>query len=103
METLPRLAAKPNGELWVGDVPDNPSVEIDMRLRWSCAAALVIGPGNGAVGAPVVLLDLPNRLVKVWEVIELRRGLLPSAGGLLRSLLVAMLGGSWTKIVGKVD
>jgi len=73
VETLPRRAPKGNGVVWVGEVPDKPSVEMDMRRRWSCAAALVIGPGNGAVGPPEVLLDRPKILVKVWVVKEPRR------------------------------
>jgi hypothetical protein len=51
-----------------------------------------MGPGNGAVGAAEVLLDLPPKmLLKVCWVTELRR-CLPSMGGLLRSLL-DMVGG----------
>jgi hypothetical protein len=33
----------------------------------------VIGPGNGAVGPPEVLLDRPKMLLKVWVVKEPRR------------------------------
>lgn len=64
VETLPRL---PNGKgaPCVGDVPDKPSVEMDIRRRWSCAAAVVIGPGNGDVGPPALLLDRPKMLLKV--------------------------------------
>jgi len=65
-------------------VPDKPRVEIDMRRRWSCAAAVVMGPGKGAVGAPDVLLDRPKMLLKVWEVKEPLRVLADeSLGGLL--------------------
>jgi hypothetical protein len=91
VETLPRRPPNVKGVDWVGDVPDKPSVEIDMRRRWSCAAAVVIGPGNGAVGAPDVLLDRPKMLLNVWEVKEPRRGLdADSLGGLL-SLLPDMV------------
>jgi len=52
----------------------------------------VIGPGNGAVGAPEVLFDRPKILLKVWVVKEPRRGReADSLGGLLFSLLLAML------------
>lgn len=34
---------------------------------------MVIGPGNGAVGAPDVVLDRPKMLLKVWVVKEPRR------------------------------
>lgn len=87
METLPRRPPNENGVDWVGDVPDKPRVEMDMRRRWSCAAAVVMGPGKGAVGAPVVLLDRPKMLLNVWEVKEPRRGLAGvSLGGLLSVL-----------------
>ena len=67
VETLPRRGPKANGVVWVGEEPDKPRVEMDMRRRWSCAAAVVIGPGpgNGAVGTPDVLLDRPKMLLKV--------------------------------------
>jgi hypothetical protein len=58
-----------------------------MRRRWSCAAAVVIGPGKGAVGAPDVLLDRPKMLLNVWEVNEPRRGLDEGSLGGLLSLL----------------
>lgn len=47
LEMLSRLeAAEPKGDVWVGDVPDRPRVEMDMRRRvWALAAALAIGPG----------------------------------------------------------
>ncbi len=83
VDTLPRRPPKVKGVDWVGEVPDKPSVEIDMRRRWSCAAAVVIGPGKGAVGPPDVLLDRPKMLLKVWVVKEPRRGLAGSLGGLL--------------------
>lgn len=73
VDTLPRRAPNGNGLCWVGEVPDRPSVEMDMRRRWSCAAAVVMGPGNGAVGPPEVLLDRPKMLLKVWLVNEPRR------------------------------
>lgn len=72
VETLPRRVPKGNGVCWVGDVP-KPNVVIDIRRRWSCAAAVIIGPGKGAGGAPEVLFDLPNMLPKVCEVNEPRR------------------------------
>lgn len=87
VETLPRRPPNANGVDWVGDVPDKPSVEIDMRRRWSCAAAVVIGPGKGAVGVPDVLLDRPKMLLNVWEVKEPRRGLDEGSLGGLLSLL----------------
>ena len=67
VETLPRraVAVKPKGDTWLGEVPDRPSVEIDMRRRWSLAAAFVMGPGNGVVGPPDVLLDRAKMLLKV--------------------------------------
>ena len=74
---------------WVGDVPDKPRVEIDMRRRWSWTAAVVMGPGKGAVGAPDVLLDRPKMLVKVWVVKEPRRGFGDSFGEF--SLLADMM------------
>jgi len=87
VETLPRRPPNVNGVDWVGDVPDKPSVEIDMRRRWSCAAAVVMGPGKGAIGAPDVLLDRPKMLLNVWEVKETRRGLDEDSLGGLLSLL----------------
>lgn len=72
VETLPRRALNGKGLFWVGEVPDSPRVEMDMRRRWSCAAAVVMGPGNGAVGPPEVLLDRPKILLKVWVVKEPR-------------------------------
>lgn len=48
-------------------------VEIDIRLLWSWPTAVVMGPGKGAVGAPDVLLDRPNMLLKVCVVKEPRR------------------------------
>ena len=86
VETLPRRPPKVKGVDWVGDVPDKPRVEIDMRRRWSCAAAVVIGPGKGAVGAPDELLDRAKMLLKVWVVNEPRRGFADSLGGLLSLL-----------------
>jgi hypothetical protein len=67
VETLPRRAPKGKGEDCVGEVPDRPRVEIDMRRRWSCAVPVVIALGKGAVGAPLAkLLDLPPKIdVKV--------------------------------------
>jgi len=73
VETLPRRPPKAKGAACVGDVPDRPSVEIDIRRRWSWAAAVVMGPGKGAVGPPDVLFDRPNMLLKVWLVKEPRR------------------------------
>jgi hypothetical protein len=61
-----------------------------MRRRWSWAAAVVIGPGNGEVGPPDVLLDRPKMLLKVWVVKEPRRAWV-SVGGVL-SLLLDILG-----------
>jgi hypothetical protein len=87
VETLPRRPPNVNGDDCVGDVPDKPSVEIDMRRRWSCAAAVVIGPGNGAVGAPDVLLERPKMLLNVCDVNEPRRGLGEESLGGLLSLL----------------
>jgi hypothetical protein len=78
---------------WVGDVPDKPRVEIDMRRRWSWTAAVVIGPGKGAVGAPDVLLDRPKILVKVWVVKEPRRGFGDSFGELFSVLADMMRSG----------
>lgn len=87
VETLPRRAPNEKGLACVGEVPDRPRVEMDMRRRWSWTAAVVMGPGNGAVGAAEVLLDLPPKiLLKVCWVTELRRCRL-SMGGLPRSLL----------------
>jgi len=86
VETLPRRPPKVKGVDWVGDVPDKPRVEIDMRRRWSCAAAVVIGPGKGAVGAPDELLDRAKMLLKVWVVNEPRRGFADSLAGLLSLL-----------------
>lgn len=57
----------------MGEVPDRPSVEMDIRRRWSCAAAVVIGPGNGADGPPVVLFERPKMELKAWVVTEPRR------------------------------
>lgn len=83
VEKLPRRPPKTKGEVCVGEVPDKPSVVIDMRRRWSCAAEAMV-PGKGAVGPPEVLLERAKRLLKVVEVIEPRRGrLAPSFGGLL--------------------
>jgi hypothetical protein len=88
VETLPRRPPNVNGDDCVGDVPDKPSVEIDMRRRWSCAAAVVMGPGKGAVGAPEVLLERPKMLLNVWLVKLPRRGLGGESVGGLLSLLV---------------
>jgi hypothetical protein len=87
VETLPRRPPNVNGADCVGDVPDKPSVERDMRRRWSCAAAVVIGPGKGAVGAPDVLLERPKMLLNVWLVKLPRRGLGGESVGGLLSLL----------------
>ena len=67
VETLPLRGPKVKGVFWVGEDPDKPSVEIDMRRRWSCAAAVVTEPvpGNGAVGPPDVLLERLKMLLKV--------------------------------------
>ena len=70
----------------MGDEPDKPSVEIDIRRRWSCAAAVAIGP----LGPPDVLFDRPKMLLKVWVVKEPRRALVAASGEGL-SLLLAML------------
>ncbi len=86
VDMLPRRPPKVKGVDWVGDVPDKPRVEIDMRRRWSWAAAVVIGPGKGAVGAPDVLLDRPKMLLKVWVVKEPRRGFADSFGGVVSLL-----------------
>jgi len=88
VETLPRLT-KGKAAPWVGDVPDKPSVEMDIRRRWSCAA-LAIGLGNGDVGLPEVLFDRPKMLLKVCVVNEPRRAL-PSLASL--SLLLDILDG----------
>jgi hypothetical protein len=85
VEILPRLALNGNGDVCVGE-PDKPSVEIDMRRRWSCAAAVVMGPGNGAVGVPVVLLGRPKMLLNAWVVKEPRRFLAASLGGVVEVL-----------------
>lgn len=71
VETLPLRAPNGNGADEVGDEPDKPRVEIDIRRRWSCAA-VVIGPagGNGAVGLVEVLFDRPKMLLKVCVVKE---------------------------------
>ena len=58
-----------------------------MRRRWSCAAAVVMGPGKGPVGAPDVLLERPKMLLKVCVVKEPRRGLWADSLGGLLSLL----------------
>jgi len=47
---------------------------------------MVIGVGNGAVGAPEVLLDLPNMLLKVWVVKEPRRARVGGSLGLFSLL-----------------
>lgn len=55
----------------------------------------MIGPGNGAGGAPAVLFDLPNMLLNVWEVKEPRRlRLEASLGGVVEvlSLDIVMVG-----------
>jgi hypothetical protein len=72
VEMLLRRPPK-KGEICVGDVPDRPRVEMDTRRRcWSCAAAVEIGPGKGAVGWPV-LFDRPKMELNVWVVKEPRR------------------------------
>jgi hypothetical protein len=105
VETLPRRPPNVNGVDCVGEVPDRPIVAIDMRRRWSCAAAVVMGPGNGAVGAPEVLFDRPNMLLKVWEVKEPRRGPAEaSLGGLLLPLvLVDIAKVGWLVIGREID
>jgi len=82
VETLPRRPPKVKGATCVGDVPLKPTVAMDMRRRWSWAAAVVIGPGNGAVGAPEVELDRPKMLLKAWVVKEPRRARVEDSGGL---------------------
>lgn len=94
VETLPRRPVKPNGADCVGDVPDRPSVEIDIRRLWSCVAAVVIGRGKGAVGAPEVLLERPNILLNVCVVKEPRRALPEMSLG-LDSLFDIMRIGMW--------
>lgn len=52
---------------------------------------MVIGPGNGAVGPPEVLLDRPKMLLKVWVVKEPRRlRVAESVGGVVLPLLDIM-------------
>ncbi len=57
----------------MGEVPDKPSVETDMRRRWSWTAATAMGPTNGVAGLPVTLLERPKMLLKVCVVNEPRR------------------------------
>jgi hypothetical protein len=78
VETLRWRGPKGKGEVWVGEEADRPMVEIDMRRRWSCAAAAE------------VLLDRAKMLLKVWVVKEPRRGRVEESDGLV-SLLLAML------------
>jgi len=92
VETLPRRPPNVKGAACVGEVPDKPSVEMDIRRRWSWAAAVVIGPGKGAVGAPDVLFDRPKMLLKVWVVKEPRRGRGEESGEVFSLLDMLMVG-----------
>lgn len=74
----------------MGEAPDRPRVEIDIRRRLSCA-----GPGK----ALEVLLERPKMLLKVWVVKEPRRGRAEESEGMLLSLLLVMVG--W--LVGMID
>ena len=74
VETLPRRPpGKPNPEVCMGDVPERPSAEMDMRRPG--VVAVVTGAGCGATAevGPDVLLVRPKRAVKVLEVKEARR------------------------------
>ena len=58
--------------------------------------------GKGAVGPPEMLLDRPKRLVRVWVVMEPRRGRLrPSVGGLFSWLPLDMTGDEGGMLRGK--
>lgn len=70
VEMLARRPPNPKGEFWVGDVPDKPRVEIDIRRRCSCGAA-ALGAGKGAVGA-AVLLGRPKSAVRAEALMEPR-------------------------------
>lgn len=54
---------------------------------------MVIGPGNGAVGAPDVLFDRPKMLLKVWVVKEPRRARVEGSDGELLSLFDMLMVG----------
>ncbi len=75
VETLPRRpAGNVNPVVWMGEVPDSPSVEIDIRRPGAVAA--VTGAGCEATpdgGLPDTLFVRPKRAVKVLEVKEPRR------------------------------
>lgn len=72
LETLPRLEASAvKGEVWVGEVPDRPSVEMDTRRRLcTLAAAVAIGLGKAAVPAVALVGERLNRPVKVWPGVK---------------------------------
>jgi hypothetical protein len=103
VETLPRRPPKPKGLDCVGEVPapDRPRVEIDMRRRWSWEAAVVMGRGKGPVGAPDVLLERPNMLLKVCVVKEPRRGRPETSLGL--DSLFDIMGMEWGALRSDLD
>ena len=84
VETLPRRRG--NADPLVGEVPDNPSVEMERRRRWSLIAADVTGPGKTEVPWAVEPL-LWKRLEKAAWVTEARR---------LRGM--SALGGEWERL-----
>lgn len=69
-----RLARRKTGPAApVGEVPGRPMAETESRRRWSLIAADVMGPGTGKP-VPCDTELLRNRLLKVAEVTEPRRG-----------------------------
>ncbi|KAI9814088.1 MAG: hypothetical protein M1832_005976 [Thelocarpon impressellum] len=71
----------PKGEVWVGEVPERPSVVMDMRRRlWALAAADAMEPGKAEV-PPALLGDRPKRPEKGWPgEKEARRGKVGEGG-----------------------
>lgn len=72
LEMLPRRDAPGGkGDVWGGELPDRPRVEMDMRRRvWALAAAVAMGLGKAGGGPTVeeglLVGERPNRPFHAW-------------------------------------
>jgi hypothetical protein len=94
VETLLRRPPQAKGDACVGELPDRPRVEMDMRRRWSWTEAVVMGPGKGPGGPPVALglLVRPKIELKVCVVKEPRRARSAELFSLLLDMVTAKEG-----------